>query len=441
MRKWLLVGVVAAVPSLATAQFPGGERRGGESGGRSMMMGGDPSRFMDMLFRGKDAITRDDVDERLRPMFDMIASRFGATNGQLTRQQVEAGSRQAMERMRSGGTPGGDAPTPGMPGMFSRGGDSNSSDQFAESMFRRADIDNDGVLSAEEMSESLSREKEKWDKNSDGVIDRDEYKSYISARMLALQQDRATDRPKDKDPDDEDVERRPVVYRSGKLPRDVPPWFSQLDTDQDIQIGLYEWKVSGKSIKEFKEMDRNGDNFLTVEEVLFTVRLARVNAGGTATASADGERPRGMPGFGGAPGGMPGFGGAPGGMPGFGSAPGGMPSFGSPGGRTGFGGMPGFGGTPGGSPAGAPGGIPAWGGSRGSFGTPGGTERGSFGTPGSFRQPGGDRGSFGTPEGSDRGSRNRFGGDRGTSGGESKDGRPDSSGRDSSRRNGFMKGR
>src|SRR5262249_15447941 len=49
----------------------------------------------------------------------------------------------------------------------------------------------------------------------------------------------------------------------------LPDWFAKLDTDKDGQIGLYEWLAAKKPIDEFKDMDRNGDGFLTPEEVLF----------------------------------------------------------------------------------------------------------------------------------------------------------------------------
>jgi hypothetical protein len=61
-----------------------------------------------------------------------------------------------------------------------------------------------------------------------------------------------------------------VVYRAGNLPLDkLPPWFAQLDTDRDGQIGLYEWRRAGKPLEDFRAMDRNNDGFLTVEEVLY----------------------------------------------------------------------------------------------------------------------------------------------------------------------------
>jgi hypothetical protein len=60
----------------------------------------------------------------------------------------------------------------------------------------------------------------------------------------------------------------------------LPAWFEQLDTNQDGQVSLYEWRVSGRPIAEFLCMDRNDDGFLTAEEVLrYEARRAgRVNA-------------------------------------------------------------------------------------------------------------------------------------------------------------------
>src|SRR5262249_5997149 len=68
--------------------------------------------------------------------------------------------------------------------------------------------------------------------------------------------------------DPQGEEKRPTVYRFGNLPKELPAWFAQLDTDKDGQVGLYEWKKGGGDIRKFMEMDRNGDGFLTVEEVL-----------------------------------------------------------------------------------------------------------------------------------------------------------------------------
>jgi EF hand len=155
-------------------------------------------------------------------------------------------------------------------------------------------------------------------------------------------------------------EKRPVVYRAGNLPKELPPWFAQLDEDKDGQVGLYEWKKAGRPLNEFQAIDLNGDGFITVEEALRYTKTQGKNIASAAPGA-------GAPTFGGAPGmgGPPSFGGAPGmgGPPSFGGPPGmgGPPSFGgSPGmgGPPSFGGPPGMGGPPsfsGQPPGGAPG--------------------------------------------------------------------------------------
>ena len=65
-----------------------------------------------------------------------------------------------------------------------------------------------------------------------------------------------------KDPEDE----RPIAIRFGKLPKDAPAMFTEMDSDKDGQICLYEWRTAGSSVLAFQEMDLNGDGLLTVEE-------------------------------------------------------------------------------------------------------------------------------------------------------------------------------
>jgi hypothetical protein len=80
-------------------------------------------------------------------------------------------------------------------------------------------------------------------------------------------------------------EARPVVYRAGKLPKEIPSWFQQFDTDRDGQIGLYEWRQAGQSLDDFRRMDRNDDGFLTIAEVLRSA-APQVGNGGTAATPA-----------------------------------------------------------------------------------------------------------------------------------------------------------
>ncbi len=88
----------------------------------------------------------------------------------------------------------------------------------------------------------------------------------------------------------EELEQRPNVYTGPKLPPGLPDWFAKLDTDRDGQIGLYEWVAAKKSIEEFKAMDRNGDGFLTPEEVLYFI-ASETNPEAVASGSANSKKP------------------------------------------------------------------------------------------------------------------------------------------------------
>jgi hypothetical protein len=93
-----------------------------------------------------------------------------------------------------------------------------------------------------------------------------------------------------------------------------------MDADKDGQISLAEWRKSGKSYAEFQSFDRNNDGFITVEEMLFAMKIT-VKGGTGGTNVASGPRPgdpssqfnRGQGGFGPQGGGGNGKGGFPGG--------------------------------------------------------------------------------------------------------------------------------
>lgn len=93
-------------------------------------------------------------------------------------------------------------------------------------------------------------------------------------------------------------EERPVAMRYGKLPKDLPSWFDELDVDKDGQVSLYEYRKSSKDTKEaltkeFMEMDLNGDGLVTADEYLRFARLKDVGAKVKAYEDSEGaDRPK-----------------------------------------------------------------------------------------------------------------------------------------------------
>lgn len=153
---------------------------------------------------------------------------------------------------------------------------------------------------------------------TNGGLTRDQFAQFFQERMAQRQAERAAANPDQQnggnpnsptastdpnaDPDEPPPpeDKRPVVYRAGNLPTDVPSWFAALDTDRDGQVGLYEWKNAGRSVSDFQALDLNGDGFITIEEA---ERYQKTQA--TAVASNGAGQPSfGQPSFGGQQGGF-----------------------------------------------------------------------------------------------------------------------------------------
>jgi Ca2+-binding EF-hand superfamily protein len=283
-------------------QDPGGGQPGG---------GFDPAQMFDRFANGKEVWTRADAANNPwgQGMFDRIAQSLNITNGQITREQFTTymqqqrnnwgggmgGGRRGNRQNNGGGSPGpvGGTASPGG-GSNESGNQGNSSDQWAERMFQRLDANGDGLLNNDEMPEALRAELPKWDTNKDGFIDLNEYKAYFRAVM---QQRMAEGGGWNQNwqgggmpepgiapvPVEDEPIKKAAVYRAGNLPKDIPSWFSQYDTDGDGQIGLYEWKATGESMEKFRQIDRNNDGFLTIDEVMRYDAEQKKNGGGGLT--------------------------------------------------------------------------------------------------------------------------------------------------------------
>lgn len=249
--------------------------------------------LFEKITQGQEVWTRSATSEpALLDAFNEIANALGITSGQITREQFikymgqHPGKRKDLAAaaglgVGNRGGPGGNGPNRGAGGSP------------AEIRFRQLDKNNDGVLDVEEMPELLRNEKDKWDSNNDGFIDLEEFKPFYRARMAHENGEKHGGRGPGTGagggprviitpPTPQELSKKPTVYRAGKLPKGIPSWFVELDTDEDGQIGLYEWKKSGRPIQEFLDMDRNNDGFLTIDEVM---RYLAQNKNSTAKSS------------------------------------------------------------------------------------------------------------------------------------------------------------
>jgi hypothetical protein len=174
----------------------------------------------------------------------------------------------------------------------------------ARRIFQKLDRDGDGVLSADELTDTLRTDRARWDTNRDGVIDPREYWAYYQSRLgslaeqvaageidLGLKRGGPIPKAAQGEASAQKKEARPTVFRAGKLPPGLPDWFARLDTDSDGQVGLYEWRVGGRPLDEFARIDRNDDGFVTPEEVLYYLAQQSRNSTDSAKVESDASRP------------------------------------------------------------------------------------------------------------------------------------------------------
>jgi hypothetical protein len=258
---------------------------GPERGGRDGKKGMNPD-FMFMLMSGGNETFEvskvqlkdrpGSTAEQQRERMLTFLQKKGVTNGVMTKAIFAEYSEERMAEWRKretekqqGGTPsapGTTPPTPGTPAAPAQDPDAQG-----KAAFSSLDLDKNGSLNGEEMQAAAKRgsriydERQKWDTNKNGTIELAEYLEYYRSRnTLSIQIGQAAP-PGPVKPIEE---KRPSVYRTGKMPKELPAWFEEADKDKDGQVGLYEWKESGKSISEFLAMDLNGDGFITAEELL-----------------------------------------------------------------------------------------------------------------------------------------------------------------------------
>jgi len=187
------------------------------------------------------------------------------------------------------------------------------SDEEVARMMRRYDGNDDGRISAEEAqrTERLKFVFTTYDKSGDGFIDMAEMKLYSLDRANDRVppppsgggwngggggwngggggwngNDQGGDRRGSRDNVAPPEEEKPIAVRFGKLPANLPGWFTALDTDKDGQVGMYEWRADKRQMGEFLTMDLNSDGLLTAEEYLRFKKLTTTSETKVETTSS-----------------------------------------------------------------------------------------------------------------------------------------------------------
>ncbi len=257
-------------------------------GGPPSFFGGgmkDPNQVFEYLARGRGYFLISDT-RMFREPLTQWAKEKGITTDQINREQFQAFFTVFNERMKTNppggpfgmkppfpapeGPPG--TPPGSPPGLGAPPGSDDAKErmnQWVETRFKERDRNGDGTLNADEMNDSLRADLARWDTNKDGLMDFNEYKAYAANRYQGGWQSNSQPvNPVVSMIIEEELDRRPVIFRAGKLPKELPSWFEQLDTDKDGQVALYEWRQAKRALDEFKTLDRNDDGYLIAEEVL-----------------------------------------------------------------------------------------------------------------------------------------------------------------------------
>jgi Ca2+-binding EF-hand superfamily protein len=234
---------------------------------------------------------KDSIDLNTNPRIKSSMEKNGdpiPANGILTKDQFKINfAKRVAQGGGRGGMSGGSQFAPAaapsvVPGQPAMGGAPGGAD-FMESRFKEMDKNKDGFVTPDEASDRMKPMFAQFDTNGDGKVDVNEYKTSMSQRfsngggmMVPPQQEfnptpssggRNRDRAEDEDT------ARVSVSRFGKLPKEVPGFFTEMDDDRDGMIGLYEWRRHGRKSAEFVEMDLNADGYLTADEWL---RFSRI---------------------------------------------------------------------------------------------------------------------------------------------------------------------